>query len=367
MNRSEETSIKVDRLRGLIEAEGLGGVLLRTRANFAWLTGGGLSYINAASELGVGAMLVTADRLALVANNIEARRFVEEELAGLDVDVLDHPWHDADGEARALAEAVDPGRLGVDAGAGHDLADRIAPLRNPLTEAEIARYREHGRRTVDLTERVCREISPGMTENDVAAMLYQAFAPHNVRVPVCLVAADERIETRRHPIYTGRPIRRRVMVVVCAESGGLWTNLTRLVNFQPLDGELKIRHRACCQVDVAANHATRAGRTLGEVFADIADAYDTQGFAEEWRLHHQGGSTGYQGRDAFATPDSTVPVVDRQAFAWNPSIAGTKSEDTVLLSDGKIEFLTAPGRDWPAVEIERDGRSYRRPDILVAE
>lgn len=363
MNREQEMAVKVDRLRQWIEQANLSGVLLKTRANFAWLTGGGLSYISAASEQGVGAMLVTPKTVALVANNIESRRFVEEELVGLNVEVIEFPWHEASGETDALGRVVAVDRLATDLTHG----DAITTLRSPLIEPEIARFRQHGRLTTQLTEQVCRSIKPGMTEDDVAAMVYHAFATHNVQVPVCLIAADERISTRRHPIYKSQPIDKRVMVVVCAEAGGLWTNLTRLVNFEPLDGELKFKHRACCQVDATANHLTTPGRKLNEIFADIVAEYANQGFADEWQLHHQGGSTGYHGRDAFANPSCESVVVTDQAFAWNPSITGTKSEDTMLVTDGGIEFLTGPGDDWPAVEIERDGVTYRRPDILVAE
>jgi len=363
MNREQEMAAKVDRLRQWMNANQKSGVLLQTRANFAWLTGGGLSYIDAASDQGVGAMLVTPDRVALVANNIEAQRFIEEELTGLSVETITFPWHDATAEAQALAEVVDVERLATD----QTDADAITARRSPLLEPEVTRYREHGQLTTGLTEQVCRAIKPGMTEDDVAAMVYHAFATHNVQVPVCLIAADERISTRRHPIYKSQSIDKRVMVVVCAEAGGLWTNLTRLVNFEPLDGELKIKHRACCQVDVTANHVTTPGRKLNAIFADIVAEYANQGFADEWQLHHQGGSTGYHGRDAFANPTCESVVVTDQAFAWNPSITGTKSEDTMLVTEAGIEFLTGPGKDWPIVEIERDGVTYRRPDILVVD
>ena len=62
---------------------------------------------------------------------------------------------------------------------------------------------------------------------------------------------------------------------------------------------------------------------------------------------------GYAARDFLVTPRETRRVVERQLLGWNPSITGTKSEDT-LLSDGEV--LTRTGA-WP----ELDGR----PDILI--
>lgn len=365
MNRNEEMAVKVERLREMLRAASLEGVLLQDRGNFAWLTAGGRSFVNTASEAGVGAMLITSGGLTLLADNIEAARFAEEELAGLDVDVAEYPWHDGAARRRIVEKRVGSDRWDSDL-ANPELAGRIRARRHPLTDAEIDRYRAHGRASTELTEQICRRIERGMTENHVLAMTQEAFARTGVRVPVCLVAADDRIDTRRHPIPLGAAIRRRVMLVVCAESEGLWINLTRLVNFEPVDDALKIKHRAVGQIDATANAATRPGRTLGEIFDLITAEYDRQGFGDEWRYHHQGGSTGYAGRDDFAVPGSAVGVVAGQAFAWNPSITGTKSEDTILVGEDGFEFLTEPGADWPAMEIERDGRPMRRADILVA-
>ena len=85
----------------------------------------------------------------------------------------------------------------------------------------------------------------------------------------------------------------------------------------------------------------------------------------EWQNHHQGGSTGYAGREVFGTPGSAVKVLENQAFAWNPSITGVKSEDTVLCTAKGIEFLTAASQDWPSLTATVGKESVQRPDILV--
>ena len=56
--------------------------------------------------------------------------------------------------------------------------------------------------------------------------------------------------------------------------------------------------------------------------------------------------------------------VANQAFAWNPSITGTKSEDTILATDKGPALLTRPV-DWPTLEVEFAGRTVPRADILV--
>ncbi len=53
-----------------------------------------------------------------------------------------------------------------------------------------------------------------------------------------------------------------------------------------------------------------------------------------------------------------------QAFAWNPSITGTKSEDTILATPDGPEVISG-SPDWPLVEATAAGRLVARPDILV--
>jgi hypothetical protein len=57
-------------------------------------------------------------------------------------------------------------------------------------------------------------------------------------------------------------------------------------------------------------------------------------------------------------------VRPNQAFAWNPSIAGTKSEDTVIARPTGPEIISAsPG--FPMLAVEIDGVRWPRPDLYV--
>jgi antitoxin VapB len=57
-------------------------------------------------------------------------------------------------------------------------------------------------------------------------------------------------------------------------------------------------------------------------------------------------------------------VVDNQAYAWNPSIRGGKAEDTVILRDGKIEWLTSTP-ELPVIEASVNGAIYPAAGVLV--
>ena len=120
---------------------------------------------------------------------------------------------------------------------------------------------------------------------------------------------------------------------------------------------------AVAQVDAAFIHATRPGQTISTAFQKALSAYSETGYAEEWQLHHQGGPAGYEPREFIATPETSDLVFAGQAYAWNPSITGCKSEDTILVGETENEILSEIP-DWPMIIKVVDGKEYARPAIL---
>lgn len=158
---------------------------------------------------------------------------------------------------------------------------------------------------------------------------------------VLLVAGQERQPIHRHPLPTKARLGRHALLAVTAERDGLHVSMTRLVSFGPAPHALRDLARKAAFVDAEALDASRPGRTLGDIFARIEEAYAAHGFPGEWRRHHQGGLTGYQGREVFATPDEPRVIPSAGAVAWNPSITGgAKSEDTALVTADGVEVIT---------------------------
>ena len=114
------------------------------------------------------------------------------------------------------------------------------------------------------------------------------------------------------------------------------------------------------RVEAVTFSASRPGATLGGVYGVIARSYAELGDPGAEMLHHQGGTTGYLSREAFAIPNLNVVIEENTALAWNPSLPGAKIEDTVVTTEDGIEVLTLDP-SWPSVEV--DGRP--RPDVLV--
>ena len=96
MTRSEEVQAKLAMTREFMSERDLDAVALSTRANFAWLTAGGMNHVGLGSAVGVGTIVVTTDTQYLLTNNIEAGRIEDEETGQLPFEIHFMQWDEQD-------------------------------------------------------------------------------------------------------------------------------------------------------------------------------------------------------------------------------------------------------------------------------
>jgi Xaa-Pro aminopeptidase len=361
-----ELDDKLRRIGELLDSNGLDALLLSRVSSFAWATCGAASYVNTAATEGAATLLITPERRYLITNNIEATRLEQEEkLADQGWEFRVSDWHAAADGLQALTHGLKLGADGPYPGAA-DLSAELARLRTNLLPEEVERFRTLGGICAEAMDSAIRAVRPGQTEYQIAARLAQETESRGAQAIVNLVATDRRIFSFRHPLPTGKQLDRYAMLVLCGRRQGLVCSITRLVHFGPLPEDLRRKSEALARVDASFVTSTRPGRSLGLIFADAQAAYAQVGFADEWRLHHQGGPAGYEPREYLATPDSGDLVLPGQVYAWNPSITGTKSEDSMLVGPDGNQILTGiPG--WPMLSVEVEGRAepVLRPAILT--
>ncbi len=361
-----EFETKLARVRTLLDDHKLDALLLQRVGSFAWATCGAASYINIADGIGNASLLITPTDHHLITDNIEAPRLErEEKLAEQGWQFHVAPWYESQDRIAQLTSGM---RIGADGPypKATKLADELAGLRAALLPEEGERFRVLGQLCASAMEAAVHAVRPGQPEHQAAALLAQEAEGRGVQVVVNLIATDRRIFDFRHPLPTAKALERYAMLVLCGRRQGLVCSLTRLVHFGHLPDELRRTSQAVAIVDATFLDTTRPGRTLGEIFQSAQAAYAEVGFPDEWRLHHQGGLAGYEPREVIATPDSMDPVLAGQAYAWNPSITGAKSEDTILVGEQDNQVLTAIP-SWPSLTVELDGRTIERPAILELE
>lgn len=373
VNQEAEIAEKTERLTKMLAEKKLGGVLLNSQPNFAWATTGANNGVDQSRENGAASLLIRSDgKRFVLASRIEMPRFLAEEISATDFEPVEFGWEEEKSSADfltnlALSLLNDGDTLGADLFLNAQtpiVESDIARCRCRLTNFEIERFRRLGKDTGETVGNLIKTLRGGESENEVARQAANRLGAKDINSIVTLVAADERLQKFRHPVPTEKCWEKVLMLVVCARRRGLIVSLSRIVCVGKIPDELRRRTDACARVNAKMLAATKPNTTGAEIYRIAADAYAAENFAGEEKLHHQGGATGYKTRDWVAHPKSSEKVEINQAFAWNPSISGTKTEETCIVFEHGIEVISA-SPDYPQIAVEIDGREYISPDILA--
>ncbi len=367
-----ELEEKTERLVRMLVENDFDAVILNAQHNFAWLTGGGSNGVDLSRENGVASIVVTSDGgRFLFASVIEVERMLAEEVSEDDFDSIDFNWQ---GEKADPASVLEKFRSVLETGARiatdipmfldtPSIEGKIAACRYRLTTEECDRYSDLGRDAGEAMERIAGKVEPGSSEIEIAETIRHELAVNEIASVVTLVAVDERISQFRHPVPTAKRWQKTLLLVTCAKRYGLIASLSRMVSIGEPNDELKRKTDAAAYVNAALLDATRPGATGSQLYQVAADAYVASGFANEINRHHQGGAAGYRTRDWVAHSQSGEVVQERQAFAWNPSITGTKVEETAIVKTYGVEIITA-SPNFPQIATTIDGRDYFSTGIL---
>jgi len=360
-----ESREKLRSLRDMMTAHDLDAVYLEQWPNVAWLCGGRGNRVVLDSLAGQCGVLVGHNGAwLLVANNEEARCRAEA-FVGLDLPVISNPWYKPP-LWQAARPLLPPGaHLAADVPAGDArVADPLlVPLRQRLRDPDIERFRALGRDAATALETAVVEAAEDWSELEVAGTIAAALKACGIEGAVILVGSRARAQHYRHFVPTEAIVDGGFIASITAVRHGLHASMTRAVSFGELPVTLGERFDAIRNVERAMLAASRPGVAMLELLEVAAGAYAGAGYYDEWKEHHQGGSTGYAGREAFALPGSDYRLEAGMAVAWNPTIPGAKSEDTFLVAEGGLEWLTcSQDSDWP---LDQGYGKLPRPAVRV--
>ena len=362
--RSTELNEKYARLGSFLERHKLSAVLLSRHENIAWITAGQVeARVAQGVETAVTSLLITRSGLRYyLAPNNEAPRLTDEEFAGLGFEPVVYPWYE--NAAPLLRELTGDAALGSDVPLSDAVHVNLSGLRAPLLASEMDRFVKLSRQAADATASVVESLTPGVTEEEMAARTASALLERGITPTVLLMGVDDRIRKYKHAVPRSGRLERYGMVNLCARKWGLVASITRFVHFGPLPDDLRASFTAAAHIHSELLHATRSGATSAQLFEVARKAYASAGAAEEIELHHQGGPCGYGERDWLIKPGGTDTVVLTQAFAYNPSLRGAKVEDTALVGETEVEILTDTPT-LPVIETVIGGEVYRSAGVLV--
>jgi len=333
-------------------------VRLHTQRAISWLTGI-RGVVNIATTDACAQVWVTETSVTLKSNNIESLRLLEEELRGIPVLLDEYPWYQSYKFGEERTEAV----LTED-----DISSELFYLQSVLDAWEWNMLNELVEDTSACVEQVGLDVKKGESELEIGAKIARLMYEREIEPIVLLVGADERALKRRHPLPTTRCVEQYVLISVCGRRHGLVASVTRAVHFGALPDWLRRSHIISSTVNVRAMKASKNGASLGSIFSEIQRTYSEFYEGDEWKKHHQGGLTGYAPRTRLATPLDNTVLYEGMAVAWNPTIAGAKSEAIGLVGvDQGYAIGMSQEKNWPTLKIEIDGCKANRPDILTRQ
>jgi Xaa-Pro aminopeptidase len=342
MNRLEECTYKVKKVRAMLKETGYEGIIIRKQPNFSWITAGGRGFIGLASENSCATIVITRQGVYLAGNNIEVPRLLAEELPVAFAEPVTLAWQNDGTIDAVLAQRF--GKLTTDT----EQDQWFREERVNLLESEEGRFEKLGMASVAVLEKVCTSLKPGTTELETAGKISEGLWGAGIEPITLLIAADERSNSVRHYVPGNKKITQGAICSICARAGGLVVSATRTVGFNK---DFSSSYGQLLQVEHSVFESIRPGISLRDVLEKMIGAYAQNGLPEEWKNHHQGGLTGYLAREIRVEPGCPKTIRTGQAFAWNPSAPGAKCEETVFLGQKGLRSLTEPGPHWPVVTL----------------
>jgi len=369
MNKPDkrEFIIKEKRMHDFMKDQGYEAIIIGTQANFSWISGGGDSHVVTSSDMGEAILVLTGDKKVCIANTMDARRIFEQELDGLDFELISLKWFETPKDIYA-ANMIKGMKTLSDfpvEGAECDFK-KFYKLHYPLTEPEIERYRVLGREAEKILWDVSNRIKPGMTGSDVESLLICEYAKKKISVPCMIIGVDEEISSWRHPIPWNKEIKKCLMLVLGVKRNGLVVPITRMVHFGDISEDMRKRFDAVCTIAADTILSCKAGVKFTDVSKRQKALYKELGFEDEWEKHFVGGITGYVVSDGSLCTNKDAVMTESMTFNWYVTITGVNTEDTLIITKYGYELFTV-NDIWPTREIVAEKGTVKIPDIFIVK
>lgn len=356
-----------ERAARLVQAQGLGGLVIGTGAEFAYLTGSW-----ATSHERLTALVITPGATAIVApvTDVQSLGFNNAKDTGNaantgDIEVTG--WRDGENPYKLVADKLDSGTVGLGSSltADHVFAlqellpattlatDAVAELFMVKDDHERAQLERAGAAIDRVHERAAELLQPGRTEREVAEELHGLILDEHETVEFVIVGSGPNGSNPHHD-YSDRVLAVGDPVVVDlggALPSGYQSDCTRThVVGDPARAPQEFLQAYSVLEDAfnAACDAARPGITAGDLDAAARNVIERAGYGEYFthRLGHGIGLSGHE--QPFIIAGSDVVLRENMVFSIEPGIYkpgqwGMRIEDIVrLTADGVVALNATP-------------------------
>ncbi|MEL7601999.1 MAG: aminopeptidase P family protein [Bacillota bacterium] len=349
------------RLRTFLREQGLDGILISRRDNFAWLTCGGANSVLRMTEFGSATALVTREKQYLIAYTMDCGRILEEQIVGQGYEPVVCRWYEDDPATKASKLLT--GTFVSDLPLSGMRTVDLTRMHGPLAPLEMERCRSLGAATAAAFETVVKKISPGMSEIEISRLLGTELMLRDLDAEVLITGSDERIGRYWHALPSSKRVEQYALIHAAAGKWGLHACVNRLISFSEPPEWVRHAHDAAKTILARVLSMIREGTAYRDILKCQKDGYAELGFEDDWKLHFQGGAMGYYLGDPLrCTTD--MHVENEQAFDWFITVRGVQTEELILLTEGMPE-IASRGERWPCSEIETRTGIVTMPDIYV--
>ena len=160
-------------------------------------------------------------------------------------------------------------------------------------------------------------------------------------------------------------VNKYLMLHSAARKWGLHTPITRLYSFGKPEEKFLTAYKAVANIQARVFEMTKPGIRYSEILNQIKNAYEENGFGNEWQKHYQGGPTGYIIVDAHRLL-SDKKICSYTPFEWFSTVPGSKIAELTLLGEEKPEMVSNK-EPWPQLAVQLEKHQMSMPGIFVIE
>ncbi len=351
---------RIDRLRRLMKAEGIGALLVSKRENVRYLTG----FTGSA-----GSVLVASGRLWLITDfryKLQARH--ETSGTAILIQKTDFPsaLRDAADHARVESIWFDESSLTIEEMKklrkkgltlkGH--RDLVGQLRQEKDRLELTSLRKAIRRAEESFRELKKYIRPGARERDLALMLEFMMREKGARrAAFDTIVASGGNGAMPHASVTSRRIRSGDLVTFDfgAEADGYFCDITRTICVGRPSQRQREMHALVLMAQTAAIKCVRPGVSCKAVDDAARDTIKKAGHGQHFG-HGTGHGIGLMVHEGpSVSPLSRDNVGRNMVFTVEPGVyipgwGGVRIEDMVLVTDSGVKVMTTLPRELESLK-----------------